>query len=56
LGGEEDGGTGWRGKPKTCGAAPLEKRIGLGLGFFLYFFWCFQNYPPLWKFSVAWYL
>jgi len=26
LGGEEDGGTGRRGKPKNVGAAPLEKR------------------------------
>jgi hypothetical protein len=23
------------------------KKMGLGLGFFLYFCWCFQNCPPL---------
>ena len=35
-----------RGKPKTWGAAPLEKKMGSGLGF-LYFFLMLSKLPPL---------
>jgi hypothetical protein len=55
---EGNGGAGWNGKkkvlepageekPKTWGAAPLEKKMGLGLGFFVFFFLMLSKLPPL---------
>jgi hypothetical protein len=34
------------GKPKTWGAAPLEKKMGLGLGFFVFFSDVVKIAPP----------
>jgi len=42
---EEDAGTGWRGRRKM--KAPLEKKIGLGLGFFVFFQMFSKLSPPL---------